>query len=117
MIEKTLIHQYNNYKYNPINPFEIYDPRGERLNKLNRNFQLSVLLPSLSPGLIKAIILVSMEISLAVLIFSDDLVQFLLHGIGMMLVGTVIVTIFIALTSSLVNMIGVPQDTPPRLWH
>jgi SulP family sulfate permease len=83
--------------------------------ELKRNFQPSVLLPSLSAGLINAIILISVEISLAALIFSGDLSQFLPRGIGMMLIGTVIVTIFIALTSSLVNMIGVPQDTPAAL--
>ena len=79
------------------------------------NFRPSVLLPSLSAGLINAIIIISVEISLAALIFSGDLSPFLPRGIGMMLIGTVIVTIFIALTSSLVNMIGVPQDTPSAL--
>ncbi len=79
------------------------------------NFQPSVLLPSLSAGLINAIILISVEISLAALIFSGDLSQFLPRAIGMMLIGTVIDTRFIALTSSLVNMIGVPQDTPAAL--
>lgn len=83
--------------------------------EFKRNFQPSVLLPSLSAGLINAIIIVSVEISLAALIFSGDLGQFLPRGIGMMLLGTVIVTTVIALTSSLVNMVGVPQDTPAAL--
>ncbi|MBL8063518.1 MAG: SLC26A/SulP transporter family protein [Anaerolineales bacterium] len=83
--------------------------------EFKRNFQPSVLLPSLTAGLINAVILISVEISLAVLIFSGDLSPFLPRGIGMMLVGTVIVTIVIALTSSLVNMVGVPQDTPAAL--
>lgn len=83
--------------------------------ELKRNFQPSVLLPSLSAGVINAVIIVSVEISLAALIFSGDLSQFLPRGIGIMLFGTVIVTIIIALTSSLVNMVGVPQDTPAAL--
>lgn len=84
-------------------------------SELKRNFQPSVLLPSLSAGLINAVIIVSVEISLAALIFSGDLSQFLPRGIGMMLLGTVVVTTVIALTSSLVNMVGVPQDTPAAL--
>lgn len=48
-----------------------------------------------------------MENSLAALIFSGDLSLFLPQGIGMMLVGTVIVTIFLTLVSFLGNMIGV----------
>lgn len=84
-------------------------------SELKRNFQPSVLLPSLTAGLINAVIIISVEISLAALIFSGDLSQFVPRGIGIMLLGTVIVTITIALTSSLVNMIGVPQDTPAAL--
>lgn len=79
------------------------------------NFHPSVLLPSLTSGLINAVILISMEISLAALIFSGDLAQFLPRGIGAMLLGTAIVTVLIALTSSLANMVGVPQDTPAVL--
>ena len=80
-----------------------------------KNLQPSVLLPSLTAGLINAVIIISVEISLAALIFSGDLSQFLPRGIGIMLLGTVIVTIIIAVTSSLVNMVGVPQDTPAAL--
>ncbi len=83
--------------------------------EIKRNFQPSVLLPSLSAGLINAVILVSVEISLAALIFSGDLSPFLPRGIGLLLIGTIVVTIVIALTSSLVNMVGVPQDTPAAL--
>lgn len=84
-------------------------------DNFRKNLQPSVLLPSLTAGLINAVILISVEISLAALIFSGDLSQFLPRGIGIMLLGTVIVTIIIALTSSLVNMVGVPQDTPAAL--
>lgn len=83
--------------------------------EFKRAFQPSVLFPSLTAGLINAVIIISVEISLAALIFSGDLGQFLPRGIGIMLLGTAIVTIIIALTSSLVNMVGVPQDTPAAL--
>ncbi len=85
------------------------------LNNLKRSFQLSVLLPGLTAGLINAIILISVELSLAALIFSGDLEQFLPRGIGIMLMGTFIISVIISLTSSLAGMVGVPQDTPAAL--
>lgn len=83
--------------------------------ELKRNFQPSILLTSLTAGLINAVILVSMEVSLVALIFSGDLSQFLPRGVGLILLGTAIVSVVIALTSSLPGMIGVPQDTPAAL--
>jgi SulP family sulfate permease len=82
---------------------------------LRRNFHPAILFPSLTAGLINAIIMISVEISLAALIFSGDLQQFLPRGIGIMLLGTFIISIFVALTSSLAGMVGVPQDTPAAL--
>jgi hypothetical protein len=82
---------------------------------LKRNFQLSMLLPGLTAGLINAIIIISVELSFAALIFSGDLRQFLPRGIGILLLGSFITITFISLTSSLVGMVGVPQDTPAAL--
>jgi len=82
---------------------------------LKRNFRPSVLLPGLTAGLINAIIMISVELSFAALIFSGDLQQFLPRGIGILLLGTSIISIFVSLTSSLVGMVGVPQDTPAAL--
>jgi len=48
-------------------------------------FQPRILLPSLTAGLIAAVITISLEISLAALIFSGDLTPFLAGGIGLML--------------------------------
>jgi SulP family sulfate permease len=79
---------------------------------LKRIFQPSILLPSLTAGLINAIIMISVEISFAALIFSGDLQQFLPRGIGILLLGTSVVCIIIALLSSLPSMVSVPQDTP-----
>lgn len=79
---------------------------------VKRNFHPSVLLPSFTAGLINAIIMISIEISFAALIFSGDLEHFIPRGIGILLLGTSIVCIIIALLSSLPSMISVPQDTP-----
>ena len=78
-------------------------------------FHPSVLFPSLTAGLINATIMISVEISFAALIFSGDLQQFLPRGIGIMLLGTLVISIVVSLTSSLVGMVGVPQDTPAAL--
>ncbi len=82
---------------------------------LKKNLQPFMVLPSLVAGSINAIILISVEISFAALIFSGDLQQFLPRGIGIMLLGSFVITIIVSLTSSLVGMIGVPQDTPAAL--
>jgi sulfate permease, SulP family len=80
-----------------------------------REFEPRILLPSLTAGLIAAIITISLEISLAALIFSGDLRQFLGGGIGLMLFGAFAMGIAIALTTSLPGMIGFPQDTPAAI--
>jgi SulP family sulfate permease len=82
---------------------------------LKKSFQLSTLLPILSAGSINAVIMISVELSFAALIFSGDLQQFLPRGIGIMLLGAACISIIISLTSSLVGMVGVPQDTPAAL--
>ena len=85
------------------------------LNDLKKEFQPKVLLPSLTAGLIAAIVTISMEISLAALIFSGDLSEFLAGGIGLMLFGAFVIGIVVALTTSLPGMISVPQDTPAAI--
>jgi len=85
------------------------------VTNIKKNFHPSILLPGFTAGLINAIILISVELSFAALIFSGDLQEFLPRGIGIMLMGTVIISIIISLTSSLAGMIGVPQDTPAAL--
>jgi SulP family sulfate permease len=82
---------------------------------LKKILQPSMLLPSLTAGLINAVIMISIEISFAALIFSGDLQPFLPRGIGIMLLGSFVISIVISLTSSLAGMVGVPQDTPAAL--
>jgi SulP family sulfate permease len=82
---------------------------------LTKKLHPSVILPGITAGLINAIILISVELSFAALIFSGDLSEFLPRGIGILLLGSFIVITFVSLTSSLVGMVGVPQDTPAAL--
>lgn len=85
------------------------------IRDLKQEFQPKILLPSLTAGLIAAIITISMEISLAALIFSGDLSQFLAGGIGLMLFGAFVMGIVVALITSLPGTISVPQDTPAAI--
>ena len=82
------------------------------IRELRNDFKADILLPSITAGLIAAILTISVEISLAALIFSGDLEQFLAGGIGLMLFGAFAVGVTIALTTSLPGMVGLPQDTP-----
>lgn len=82
------------------------------LRDLKTEFKPDILLPSITAGLIASIITISLEISLAALIFSGDLSQFLAGGIGLMLFGAFVMGIAISLTTSLPGIVGLPQDTP-----
>jgi sulfate permease, SulP family len=82
---------------------------------LKNDFKPDILFPSITAGLIAGIVTISLEISLAALIFSGDLDQFLAGGIGLMLFGAFAVGITIALTTSLPGMVGLPQDTPAAI--
>jgi sulfate permease, SulP family len=82
---------------------------------LKNDFKPELLFPSITAGLIAGIVTISLEISLAALIFSGDLDQFLASGIGLMLFGAFVVGITVALTTSLPGMVGLPQDTPAAI--
>src|SRR5512138_991777 len=85
------------------------------LRDFKNQFRPTILLPSLTAGLIAASITISLEISLAALIFSGDLREFLAGGIGLMLFGAFVIGIAVALITSLPGMIGLPQDTPAAI--
>jgi len=85
------------------------------LREFKNEFKPAILLPSITAGLIATVVTISMEISLAALIFSGDLSEFLAGGIGLMLFGAFAMGIAVALTTSLPGMIGVPQDTPAAI--
>ncbi len=86
-----------------------------KLADLKTEFHPTNLLSGLTAGIIVAIIDISLEISLAALIFSGNLSQFLARGIGLMLFGAFVMGIFVAFTASLPGMIALPQDTPAAI--
>ncbi len=86
-----------------------------KLSEFKKEFHPNILLPSLTAGLIATIVTISLEISLAALVFSGDLSPFLAGGVGLMLFGAFAMGIVISLTTSLPGIVGVPQDTPAAI--
>jgi sulfate permease, SulP family len=86
------------------------------LSEIKREFQPNVLLSSISAGIIVTLIDISIEISLAALIFSGNLSQFLPRGIGLMLFGAMAIGIVTAVTTSLPGIVALPQDTPAAIF-
>ena len=78
-------------------------------------FQPKRLVASLTAGLIVGITDVSVEISLAALIFSGALAPFVANGIGFVLFGAFTILLLGALTSSIPGTITIPQDTPAAI--
>ena len=58
-----------------------------KLSEIKKGFNPGLLLSSITAGIIVTVIDLSIEISLAALIFSGNLSQFLARGIGLMLFG------------------------------
>src|SRR5512143_512999 len=82
---------------------------------LKREFRPSKLLPGLTAGVIAAIVTISTEISLAALIWSGPLSLYLAGGIGLMLFGSLVIGVVVALTSSIPGVVSIPQDTPAAI--
>ncbi len=79
------------------------------------SFQPKMLVPGLTAGLIVGITVVSLEISLAALIFSGALAPYVAYGIGFVLFGAFTVPLLGALTSSIPGTMTIPQDTPAAI--
>lgn len=79
------------------------------------NFHPRLLIPGLTAGLIVGITDVSLEISLAALIFSGVLAPYVANGIGFILFGAFCLLLLGALTSSIPGTMNIPQDTPAAI--
>jgi SulP family sulfate permease len=86
-----------------------------KLSEIKNGFNPGLLSSSITAGIIVAVIDLSIEISLAALIFSGNLSQFLARGIGLMLFGAFAIGIVTTLTTSLPGLIALPQDTPAAI--
>ncbi len=84
-------------------------------NSILRDFHPSVLIPSLTAGLISGILLISLQLSFAALVFSGGLSPYLQTGIGLVLFSGIVIALVIAFTSSFPVTIASPQDSPAVL--
>ncbi len=78
---------------------------------MSRN-HASDIVPSLVAGSINGILFVVSSMALASLIFTGPLSPYLSQGIGILLVGSVILAVFSALTASHPLIVISPQDIP-----
>ena len=78
---------------------------------MSRN-HTSDLIPSLVAGSINGILFVVSSMALASLIFTGPLSPYLSQGIGILLMGSVVLTVFSALTASHPLVVISPQDIP-----
>ena len=85
------------------------------IDEIKKEFHPSLLLPSLTVGLLVSIMSMGTIVSLAAFIFSGSLSPFLAGGIGLVLFGALVMGIVVALTTSLPGMIAIPQDTPAAI--
>jgi len=85
------------------------------VKNISDEFKPKKLIPSLTAGLIVGITDVSVEISLAALIFSGALAPYVANGIGFVLFGAFAILLLGALTSSVPGTMTIPQDTPAAI--
>jgi len=85
---------------------------GQLFSRILHEFHPSRLLPSLTAGVVIALLDIVVEISFATLIFSGVLSQYVSNGIGFTLFGACAFGLVMALTSSFPGTIAIPQDSP-----
>ena len=77
-----------------------------------QELQPSRLVPTLTAGLITGVLLVIYAISMAALIFTGPLVEFVPIGIGLTLFTAIVVALIVALTNAMPGIVIMPQDSP-----
>ncbi|MCB9493861.1 MAG: STAS domain-containing protein [Desulfobacteraceae bacterium] len=82
------------------------------LSNISAMLKPSDLLPAMTAGGTNAILIISVEMSLAAMLFSQELSVFIPRGIGLLLAGTFIMGMFNALKSSHPSNITCVQDAP-----
>jgi SulP family sulfate permease len=87
--------------------------RGATLTKAS--LRLDQLLSTVTVGLIAAIVSILIETSLAALVFSGPLSDFVSTGVGLFLFGTTVLSLVTALGSSYAGSVSVCQDSPAAM--
>ena len=84
-------------------------------NNSTPKFDSQTLVRGITAGLVVGLIILTVAISLAALIFSGDLAPFLSRGIGLFLFSALVMSVIVAALSSLPGVTIVPQDSPGAL--
>jgi SulP family sulfate permease len=80
--------------------------------RIFQELQPDRLVPTLTAGVITGVLLVIYAISMAALIFTGPLAEFIPIGIGLTLFTAIVAAIVVALTNSLPGIVIMPQDAP-----
>jgi sulfate permease, SulP family len=80
-----------------------------------KNLSGKELASSLVAGVVVGILVIFVEVSLAAMVFSGNLEHGLPQGIGLFLVGALILGLYTTITSSIVPVIALGQDSPAAL--
>jgi SulP family sulfate permease len=80
--------------------------------RIFQELQPDRLVPTLTAGVITGVLLVIYAISMAALIFTGPLAEFIPIGIGLTLFTAIVAAIIVALTNSLPGIVIMPQDAP-----
>jgi len=80
-----------------------------------RDLSLKDIISSLIAGVVASILVIFLEVSLAAMVFSGEVESALSQGIGIFLLGTLIVGLFLTITSSVIPVIAFSQDSPAAI--
>jgi sulfate permease, SulP family len=89
-------------------------PSNSVLSSL-KNISGKEIVSSLVAGVVVAILVIFVEVSLAAMVFSGELENALSQGIGLFLLGALILGLYTTFTSSIVPVIAFGQDSPAAL--
>jgi len=96
------------------------DSRSHRLTlyaQLLQELQPARLVPTLTAGVITGVLLVIYAISMAALIFTGPLVEFVPVGIGLTLFTAIVVAVVVALTNSMPGIVIMPRILQRLFWQ
>ncbi|MGB3308478.1 MAG: SulP family inorganic anion transporter [Nodosilinea sp.] len=79
--------------------------------QVRQELQPARLVPTLTAGLITGVLLVIYAISMAALIFTGPLAEFISVGIGLTLFAAIVTAVVVALTNSMPGIVTMPQDS------
>jgi len=91
------------------------EPRSEDrslLSRIGEELQPNRLLPGLNAGLVNGILVITIEISFAAMLFTGDLSRFVSRGVGLTLFGAFVLGVVNTLTSSYPGTVSIVQDAP-----